>query len=85
MLVVEDEADSLEVLTLTLQMHQMTVITAASVGEAKVRLMESIPNLLISDVGLPGADGFDLIRWVRDLPSDRGGRDPGDRPHRLCR
>ena len=34
----------------------------------------SVPDILISDVGMPGIDGYDLIRQIRDLPRERGGR-----------
>ena len=33
-----------------------------------------VPDILISDIGMPGTDGYDLIRQVRALPPDRGGR-----------
>ena len=34
----------------------------------------SIPDILISDIGMPGVDGYDLIRQVRKLPVHQGGR-----------
>ncbi|MFN2407554.1 MAG: response regulator, partial [Pyrinomonadaceae bacterium] len=36
----------------------------------------SVPGVLISDIGMPGEDGYDLIRRVRALPAESGGRVP---------
>ncbi len=75
-LIVEDDTDSLEILTLTLQMQDATVITANSVQEAMKRFTDEMPDLLISDISLPGQDGFVLIDWVRSLPPEQGGETP---------
>jgi CheY-like chemotaxis protein len=37
---------------------------------------ESAPDVIISDIGMPGEDGYELIRKVRELPPERGGRTP---------
>jgi CheY-like chemotaxis protein len=34
------------------------------------------PDILISDIGMPGVDGYDLIKQVRGLPASRGGKIP---------
>ena len=39
-------------------------------------VMTKVPDVLISDIGMPGVDGYDLIRQVRGLPRDRGGKIP---------
>ena len=39
-------------------------------------ICESAPSLLVSDIGMPGEDGYALIARVRALPPDRGGRIP---------
>lgn len=73
-LVVEDNVDSLDVLTVALETQGATVATATSVAEA-IRKFAAEPalDLLISDINLPDEDGFELIRWVRSLPAAEGG------------
>jgi PAS domain S-box-containing protein len=73
LLVVEDEADTLEFLRRLLTNHGATVLTAASAPEALALVRDEKPDLLISDIGLPEMDGYDLIRRVRREPSP--GRD----------
>jgi PAS domain S-box-containing protein len=73
LLVVEDEADTLEFLRRLLTAHGATVLTAASAGEAMSLVRSESPDLLISDIGLPETDGYDLIQRVRREPSP--GRD----------
>ena len=45
-------------------------------AEALEAMHEAPPNLLISDIGMPEEDGYDLIRRVRALPEEKGGRVP---------
>ena len=52
----------------------MTV--AGSAAEALEAIVADIPDLLISDIGMPGEDGYELIRRVRELPAENGGRVP---------
>jgi CheY-like chemotaxis protein len=52
------------------------VAVASSVPEAMTKLMEEPPDVLLSDVGMPEEDGFDLIRKVRALPRSQGGSVP---------
>jgi CheY-like chemotaxis protein len=49
------------------------VTTAGSVSEALARIGEGVPDVLLSDIGMPGEDGYELIRRVRLLPSPAGG------------
>lgn len=65
-LVVEDEADSREFVTLVLEGCGATVIPAASVCEALAGLDKKQPDVLVSDIGMPGEDGYDLIGRIRD-------------------
>jgi len=65
LLVVEDEADTLEFLRRLLTTHGATVLTAVNAGEAMSLMRDERPDLLISDIGLPEVDGYDLIQQVR--------------------
>ena len=65
LLVVEDEADTLEFLRRLLTTHGAIVLTAASAPEALALVRDQKPDLLISDIGLPEIDGYDLIQRVR--------------------
>jgi CheY-like chemotaxis protein len=73
-LVVDDEPDTRELLKQGLEYCGARVRVAGSASEAVDALMMSVPDILISDVGMPGIDGYDLIRQIRDLPRERGGK-----------
>jgi signal transduction histidine kinase/CheY-like chemotaxis protein len=73
-LVVDDEADARELMAELLQRGQAQVSQAASAGEAYELLVRDRPDVLISDIGMPGEDGYSLIRRVRALPAPQGGR-----------
>ena len=75
-LVVDDEEDNREVLKVLLQGCGANVITASCVPEALRALRETPPDLLISDIGMPGEDGYSLISQVRALSSEQGGKVP---------
>jgi CheY-like chemotaxis protein len=64
-LVVEDDDDSRRLLTRTLRRAGAEVEEASSVKEALGRLAEFAPQVLVSDVGMPGQDGYDLVREAR--------------------
>jgi CheY-like chemotaxis protein len=75
-LVVDDNADTLELVSFILEEYGTEVITAASAIEAIAAIAQSQPNILISDIAMPGIDGYSLIRKVRTLSSERGGQIP---------
>jgi two-component system CheB/CheR fusion protein len=75
-LVVDDEADARDAVVGLLARHGALVRPAASVAEAMAALERELPDVLISDLGMPGEDGYELIRRVRLLPADAGGRLP---------
>jgi CheY-like chemotaxis protein len=75
-LVVEDDDDSREGLKIILERWGATVATAASAGEALERLKAFRPHVLLSDLAMPGEDGYSLIRRVRSLEAHEGGRTP---------
>lgn len=73
-LVVDDEPDTRELLKQGLEYCGAKVRVAGSANEAVDELVVSVPDILISDVGMPGIDGYDLIRQIRELPRERGGK-----------
>jgi CheY-like chemotaxis protein len=75
-LVVDDDRDARELIKRILTDCGASVTIAASAREAFARLREAAPNLLISDLGMPEVDGFELLDWVRHLPKDQGGQVP---------
>jgi hypothetical protein len=74
--VVDDEPDAREVVSLILVQAGAQVTSAASVGQAIDLIDQWQPDVLISDIGMPGEDGYDLIRQVRARSSDRRGEIP---------
>jgi PAS domain S-box-containing protein len=75
-LVVDDEPDARETLRQILEHCNAEVETVSSAVEAVKRVESWRPDVLLSDIGMPGEDGYELIRRVRELPPDRGGRTP---------
>ncbi len=75
-LLVDDEEDAREALRLILQQNGMVVTTAASAKEAFDLVERVRPDILLSDVAMPGEDGLSLIRRVRLLPPGGGGLTP---------
>jgi CheY-like chemotaxis protein len=75
-LVVDDDADTREMLAVILESSGAVVTTAQSASEAIAICAEHRPDLLISDIGLPGEDGFSLVRRLRERPSTQGGDVP---------
>ena len=75
-LVVDDEQDGRRVLKRLLEIRGASVATAASVDEALEVLEGRVPDVILSDIGMPGQDGYDFIRRVRHLSSEHGGETP---------
>ncbi|HEY0406842.1 MAG TPA: PAS domain S-box protein [Pyrinomonadaceae bacterium] len=75
-LVVDDEADTRELLSVVLGRCGAEVTTAGSVVEALDLIERLRPDVLVSDIGMPGEDGYELIRKVRALAPEKGGRVP---------
>ena len=75
-LVVDDEQDAREIVSIILGEAGAEIATASNTREALDLIERWKPHVLISDIGMPGESGYDLIRMVRALPADRGGRTP---------
>jgi len=75
-LVVDDEADARELLTTLLGQYGAEVIAVTSASEALEALHRLKPNVLVSDIGMPEEDGYTLIRQIRMLKAEQGGRIP---------
>jgi PAS domain S-box-containing protein len=75
-LVVDDELDARTLLQRVLEQCAVEVHLAANAGEAIDMIQVHRPDVLISDIGMPGEDGFELLRRIRGLPEAAGGRTP---------
>jgi CheY-like chemotaxis protein len=75
-LVVDDEEDTLELLRMVLERCDIEVTTASSVSEAIKAFESAPPDVLISDIGMPVEDGYQLIRRVRARATGQGGDVP---------
>ncbi|RZA33287.1 MAG: PAS domain S-box protein [Lysobacteraceae bacterium] len=75
-LVVDDARDGRELIARILTDCHARVRVAASAREAFDALRAERPDVLVSDLGMPEVDGFELIGWVRALPRDQGGQLP---------
>ncbi|HVF28574.1 MAG TPA: ATP-binding protein, partial [Pyrinomonadaceae bacterium] len=72
LLIVEDDEDTCQLLARLLGRRGAEVTTASSSAEAIASLEESWPDVMISDIGMAGEDGYTLIRRARALGAERG-------------
>ncbi|AUX41828.1 uncharacterized protein SOCE26_032530 [Sorangium cellulosum] len=75
-LVIDDEPDMRELMTSILERTGAEVRAAATAWEGFEMVEPWRPHVIVSDIGLPGDDGYALIRKIRALPVDRGGKTP---------
>src|SRR6266545_5347513 len=75
-LFVDDEADARELITIMLAQGGAEVRTAVSATEALAACDEWRPDVLIADIGMPGEDGYVLMKKLRARESERGGHIP---------
>ncbi|WP_193197190.1 ATP-binding protein [Nostoc sp. MG11] len=75
-LVVDDEADVRQWITAVLEECGAKVSTFSSTRQALEALQELHPDVLISDIGMPGEDGYALMRKIREMEPELGGRIP---------
>jgi DNA-binding NarL/FixJ family response regulator len=71
LLVVDDDPSLLLAVSDTLLAEGFEVITARRGSEAMVRVAETLPDLIISDIRMPGMDGYALVRNLRSSPRTR--------------
>jgi CheY-like chemotaxis protein len=75
-LVVDDDEDARLLLQMTLSGYGAVVTTAASAREALAAIERSVPHVVLSDIGMPHEDGYDLLRWLRARSPEDGGTIP---------
>nr|RNJ70052.1 MAG: PAS domain-containing hybrid sensor histidine kinase/response regulator [Leptolyngbya sp. IPPAS B-1204] len=75
-LVVDDDDHTREFLAFLLELRGANVIAVATAGEAIVTLTQFLPDILLSDIGMPNVDGYMLMRQIRALPPEQGGTIP---------
>jgi PAS domain S-box-containing protein len=75
-LVVDDEADARELVQTLLEQCRAEVDTASSAADALALLGTREYDVIVSDIGMPGQDGYAFIAAVRALGAERGGRTP---------
>lgn len=68
LLVVDDEPNLLRAVGACLRAEGFDVVTARGGAEALVRVAETVPDLIVSDVRMPGMDGYQLARHLRSSP-----------------
>jgi YesN/AraC family two-component response regulator len=75
-LVVDDDTDTRDIIAILLEKAGASVTTTDSSAEALAALERIRPHILIIDIGLPGEDGYTLIRKARVFLNERGYRTP---------
>ena len=71
-LVVDDEHDTREILSVMLTRYGAEIRTAGSAAEAVDVFGQWLPDVLVSDIGMPEEDGYALIKKIRALPPENG-------------
>ncbi|MDZ8064543.1 MAG: response regulator [Nostoc sp. DedQUE08] len=75
-LVVDDNTDTREFIAFMLEMYGANVTTVTSAVEALATLTKYRADVLLSDIGMPEMDGYMLVRQLRALPYQQGGKIP---------
>ncbi len=75
-LLVDDDYDTLELLSAALTQRKAKVTAVSSASEAIEAIKTSVPDVLVSDIAMPGEDGYDLIRKVRAMSTAQQRRIP---------
>jgi CheY-like chemotaxis protein len=75
-LIVENDPDTLELFATVIKMGGATVTAVTSAAEALDALVRESPHVLASDTTLPLEDGYSLMRTIRTMRTEEGGRIP---------
>lgn len=75
-LLIDDDADARDVIAFSLEQAGATVTVGASATEAMHALEQAVPDVLVSDIGMPEIDGYMLIQQVRSLLPEQGQQVP---------
>jgi PAS domain S-box-containing protein len=75
-LLVENERDALDLFATALEQYGATVVAVADAATALRAFAARVPDVVVSDIGMPGSDGYDLIREIRARPPEAGGSVP---------
>lgn len=67
-LIVEDEADSMDLVQTIFQYHGISFLSAADAEAALTLLAETVPTLIVIDLALPGLTGWELLSEIRQMP-----------------
>ncbi|MEH2044474.1 hybrid sensor histidine kinase/response regulator [Nostoc sp.] len=73
-LVVDDDTDTREFIVFLLEQYGANVTAVTSANEALAALAQSLPDILLSDIGMPEVDGCMFMRQLRTLPAEQGGQ-----------
>jgi CheY-like chemotaxis protein len=73
-LLVEDDADAREVTVTGLEKAGFELRAVGTAQEALTLLDKWVPDVIVSDIGMPGVDGYEFMRLLRARPAERGGR-----------
>ncbi len=76
MLAVDDDADARDLVVFLLENSGASVTAVSNAADALAVLTQSVPDLLLSDIGMPDTNGYLLLRQVRALPKEQGGLVP---------
>lgn len=75
-MIVDDNADAMNLVKHLLEPCGVSVSGCASGEECLAQLPAWHPDVLISDIGMPGMDGYSMMRELRALPAEKGGQTP---------
>jgi CheY-like chemotaxis protein len=75
-LFVDDQPDARDMFTELFELYGAKVTAVDCAAQALASITAQSFDVLVSDIGLPNEDGYSLIRRIRTLPADQGGRVP---------